>query len=191
MSATTHRQYAAEGAIILAICAGAWFMFIEPRERRAAELEASIEQIGSTDVDAVTGQMAALGAQAAAMRARASELLARNVFASDAAHLYDAIRAVARESGLDVSRISPSTRSGPKGQGGAAVTRVSIELIAPFASIPDFLDRIARIDGFVRQAELSLAPTDESGLCTVRLDIELLQFPIESAVADVIEGDGS
>jgi Tfp pilus assembly protein PilO len=191
VSATTHRQYAAEGAIILAICAGAWLMFIEPRERRAAQLDASIEQIGSTDVDAVTGQMAALGAQAATMRARASDLLARNAFATDAAHLYDAIRTVARESGLDVNRISPSTRSSAKGQGGAAVTRVSIELIAPFASIPDFLDGIARIDGFVRQAELALAPTDESGRCTVRLDVELLQLPIESAVADVLEGGGS
>lgn len=186
------RKLLAEMAILMTICVGAWAMVVRPKTDELAALHATIE---SAQADPLRKRHASIELYASridSVRARVHEISRLNEISRDASRMYGLIMDLAKAHRVNVQTLDPgSNRRGDDGASRIDVARFNMRIDGRYEDVAEFLDGIARIEGFVRPGSLTLTPRrGASAIVDAQFSCETLGFNLpDSLVAMVEAGD--
>ena len=108
MNAAMHRETISHSVIIAAVCVGAWMLFVQPKMREVAELEATAALADPTQDGAITQtDIEAAGQKMTQIRKQVAQFVAGNEASHDTSKLYGLIMDLAGKHGVSVQTISP------------------------------------------------------------------------------------
>lgn len=107
MNESSYRELLAQVIIVVAICAGGWFMFVQPRESEAKRLEEQIKSLGGDVLSPENGPLAKTLTEVAGLRGQLATVQAASMVARDPSQTYDLITRLARDCQLKVRSVSP------------------------------------------------------------------------------------
>jgi Tfp pilus assembly protein PilO len=191
MSASMHRETFSHGVIIAAVCIGAWMLFVQPKVRETAELEAQLAA-ANPDAGGITQtDIEAAGRRMAQIKQRLAAIQESNDLSHDTSKLYGLIMDLAGKHGIAVQTISPGARQKGREDYGMTLTRIEISAEGRYDHVAAFLDAVANIGGFLRPVSLSVAPLSDgpTGAVIVRYGCEALTFELPPALAAMAGGD--
>ena len=184
------REFISQVVIVLAVCAGAWTMIVQPKATEVARLEAKMaESAGGAGLSSQEG-IEALAGKVTEYKRRLEVIRRRNGEAEDTSALYATIMRLATESGVRVQAIQPTPAREDNGKPAAVrVARLEMTLSGPFPNIARFVDRMGEIDAFIRPAALQMIPIDgeTQQAVSARYACDVLAFTIDAALAGVGE----
>ena len=184
------REYIAEGAILIAIVIGAWFVFVDGKRTELARLETELTALNGPGHGASPEMLAALDREFAIAGQTVTQVQARNALAGDASELYDTIMSLANACHVQVHQLNPGTVRGGAGKSPDKVVRVSISLTASYSNLAKFIDELQSLDAFIRPLSMSSTPSpDRHGLCAADLDLELLSFSVQPGLTRVVTAE--
>ncbi len=185
------REFISQVVIVLAVCAGAWMMLVQPKTAEIARLEHQLAESSQTSslssqdgIEALAGKFATFGRQLETIRRR-------NAVAEDASSLYATVMRLASESQVRVQAMQPTpARETASGKAEAVkVAKLEMTLSGSFENIARFVDRVTQIDAFIRPSGLQLIPIDNPSerAVSARFSCDVLAFDIDAKLAGVGE----
>lgn len=191
---TIDREFISQVVIVLAVCAGAWMMLVQPKTSELARLERQLSESASTPALASQEGIEALATKFASFKQRLVTIRRRNAVAEDTSSLYATIMRMATEENVRVQALQPT----PAKQAGAKpdavrVARLEMTLAGAYDDVARLIDRVAAIDAFIRPSSLQLIPIDGQAeqAVSARFGCDVLAFTIEETLASVGEVDNA
>jgi len=184
------REYVAEGAILLAAVVGAWFFFVEGRNRSFVELEARAASASvaptrsAQSLEQLAQDAAGSKEQVAAIRARQDGMLT-------ASRVYEVIKQLAEECSAEILHLEPGGDAVEGQEGLFFTTRLSLSVEADYAGVCDFADRL-QVLTFLRPVSVIVTPVaGQEGRTAMRIECEIVRFSLPHELAESHETGGS
>lgn len=184
------REFISQVMIVLAICAGAWMMLVQPKAGEMARLERQLAQAAHATADSPQDGLEAMAARFVASKKNLTEIQRRNIQAEDTSSLYATIMRLASETNVRVQALQPTPPRQSNGrQEAVRVARLEMTLSGPYENVARFLDRVGEIDAFVRPSALQVIPIDEPAAQKVsaRYACDVLAFTLDETLASAGE----
>lgn len=204
MSSVIDRTLMAQIVIVLAVCIGAWFVFVEPRAVEAQLLEEEI-QAGSVHAEAVDQTaVQRLTVRLDEVRSRVRQIERRGEIARDSSHLYSVVMDLARAHEITVASLSPgaasnrsgarsSRRSGPADEPLVVQRGFAVSISGRYADIAQFVDALQSLGGYIEVEYLSVAAASgRDDALNARLTCRTIQFTLPESLQNIVgrkEGD--
>lgn len=192
MNGSVDRKIIAELIIMLAVCVGAWMIFVQPRVARFEELEVSIAEAERNPALASRNVIEEMAGRLHEIRDEVRIIDARNEFGRDSSEIYGLLMRLAKEHGVIVQRLDPgSTRTADDDDEPVEIASFHMSVEGKYRAVAAFLESILDIDGYVRPGSLNLTPIGQDGtaLVSARFSCEALTFQIPDALAAIVEDD--
>lgn len=198
MNGVIDRTVIAQAVIALAVCIGAWFLFVEPRTVEAQQLESDIragsQQAESTDQEMIQ----ALAQRLDEVRSRIHRIDRRGEITRDSSHLYSVIMDLARTHNVTVTSLNPGssapTASGVRGSRSASAhdeftvqREVAIVVSGRFADVALFVDAVQSLRGYIEVQYLSMAAASGTGdLVSARMTCRTVRFVLPESLRKLL-----
>ena len=185
MNLPIDREFVAQMVIVLAVCAGAWMMLVQPKQAELAHLQTQLAESGHASQLASEDGIQTLAAKCAAFKKRLQDVHRRNTVVDDTSSLYATIMRLANEHHVHVQAMQPTPPRDLGKQQAVRVARLEMTLSGPYEDVARFLDAVADIDAFIRPATLDLIPINDDQMRSVsaRFGCEVLSFNIDTLLA--------
>ena len=180
------RDFMAQLLIVMAVCAGAWLMLVQPKAREMARLERQLAEAAKAAAGSPQDGLETLAARFASSKKNLVEIQRRNGQADDTSSLYATMMRLATETNVRVQALQPTPPRQSNGKPEPVrVARLEMTLSGPYENVARFLDRVGEIDAFVRPSALQLIPIDEpnSQKVSARFACDVLAFTVDGALA--------
>ncbi|CAN5812437.1 hypothetical protein BH11PLA1_BH11PLA1_16860 [soil metagenome] len=189
MNSPAFRAVISRGVIALAILAGGYFFFVEPRERELAQVQAQVAhaQGERSQRDSQGLSIAQLRDLDARAQKSAAGLKRRNAPAADEAALFESIMKLAGDTSVRVESMNPAGRTTaappPAPAAGATSlsvapgardsrTQYSLQVQGGFENLIAFIEALQRDMGYTGVRSLRIAPINTPGTNLVQATIE-------------------
>jgi Tfp pilus assembly protein PilO len=163
MSLPFDREFISQVVIVTAVCAGAWFMLVQPKAVELARLERQMSANGETGALSTPDGIEALAGRVQQYNLRLGEIRRQNAVARDTSQLYGTIMNLAAARHVRVQAVQPSPPKDSSRQSPVRVARVTINVQGRFNEVSRFLDDMAQVDAFIRPTSLQMTPTEMDG----------------------------
>jgi Tfp pilus assembly protein PilO len=189
MNLAVDRDFIAQVVIVLAVCAGAWLMLVQPKTREVKRLEAELAAAEDASGMATQEGVESLVAKVDGFRMRLSEIRARSAVAEDTSSLYATIMRRAAEQQVRVQSLQPAPLKELGKNSPVRVARLAMTVEGRYDDVARFLDSVAEIYAFIRPASLQLIPVDgqQPDQVSARYGCDVLAFAVDSALAGIGE----
>lgn len=191
MPSLLDREFISQLVIVLAVCAGAWMMLVQPKTAELARLERQLAETAQTSALSSQEGIEALADRFASYRRQLDTIRRRNAVAEDASSLYATVMRLATDSQVRVQAMQPTpAREQVSGKPEPVkAARLEMTLSGSFENIAKFIDRVAEIDAFIRPSSLQLIPIDnpQERAVSARFACDVLAFDIDARLAGVGE----
>lgn len=177
------RDIFAHLVVAVGLCVGAWFMFVEPIMRSAADeagFVVDVRRSGLAGLDEAS--LLRMTNYVDRVRGVVREVRQRSAFAGDTTGIYTNIMETAEAMAVDVDRITPIAATGG---GEVAATGFDIAVRGNFARVADFIGAVDDMEGFVRVRRVALGTSEVDGKfvvdATITCDAFAVKLPSELA----------
>lgn len=186
----SYRPLISQGVIALAVCAGAYFMFVEPLERELGSVreQVSAAQQRTADASNHTLSIASLQQMQRQSAQHVQEMRSRNAIAADEATLFESIMRLAGAVGVRVESMNPAARASdaPKLAPGAPAaadrrTAYSLTVHCSYDQLTRFVERLQADLGYTFVKAIRLSPSPDSpDAVTAAIETEHFYFDLSS-----------
>lgn len=185
MNLPIDRDFVARLLIVLGVCAGAWLVFVQPRQRELSRLERQLVEATQSSSQTSQEGLEALANKFGAFRQRLQEVNRRNAVAQDTSSLYATIMRLAGNHQVRVQGMQPVPPRDTAVPQAVRAARLEMTLSGDYDNIARFIDAVAKIDAFIRPSSLEVIPLDDdrSRNVSARFGCEVLAFNVDSALA--------
>lgn len=183
------RELISQALVVLALCIGAWMLFVEPKASVFRGLDDEIAQGRARLAAADYDRIGMIAKRAAEFRTLAAEVTERNRLARDSAGLYGAIMALAQQQELEVRNLQPRVQE-PRSDSAIGLTRIDIRVDGSYAQVARFVTSLATVNAYLRVSTLSVAPTEKDGvgLTSMKVGCEVLAFELPAVLERIAKG---
>jgi Tfp pilus assembly protein PilO len=192
MNGLIDRQLIAQVVIIVAVCAGGWMTFVEPRIDELHRLQATIAEASSNPLPMGQESIEQMADQFAKVRDRFRRIEVRNDFAGDSTRIYGLIMDLAEEHGVTVQRLDPGSdgRSDDDEEAPVRFTTLDMTIEGGYEQVAVFLEAVEALDGFIRPVTLSVTPREEEGRSFVeaRFACQAVRFTLPEELTAMVGG---
>ena len=171
----------------LALTAGGWLFFVQPRLDELRQLETAIAEYRARSSSLGTAASDQLAQRAKLLRAQVAQIARKNTIARDSAVLYARITSLAKQHDVLVQSLQPSTVPTASGETGVVVSRVDLTIRGGYEQVADFIEALDGFGGYLRPSTLVITPTQVGGeaAVTVRLGCDALSFTLPPEIAQL------
>ena len=167
MNAASMRVYAAQILFLCALVTGCWALLLRPMKERLEELraECAVQQVQISEFETAQAARPETGSQALERIAAENDAMVEHLHVSSSTSLiYDALRDLARENGVEIERIEPTRTNGARV--GGADSRISasghsIKFSGTYAAAAEFIQTVQEQVGMTKVTALRLLPSSE------------------------------
>lgn len=190
MSALFDRDLLAQIVIILSICFGGWWIFVQPAAREVQALETEIVQMQQEAIaSASAGPLQMAADELLAINRHFNAMLDRNAVARDASGLYALIKDLAAEHGVTLHLLQPDDRRVDEDDE-TTIVQVRLVLEGRYESLARFLDAVEAYPAFFRVTQLKLESRDVDRATSISatVHVEALSFTYDAALEALAKG---
>ncbi len=184
MNLPVDREFLSQVVIVTAVCAGAWFMLVQPKSAELARLEQQMSKGGEVSAFATPQGIETLAVKLESFNGGLDDIRRRNAVAEDTSALYGTIMSLAGRHSVRVQAVQPSPLKETSRQSPIKAARLTINVQGQFDDVARFLDDMAGVDAFIRPTALQLTPTDGAGegAVNVHFGCDVLAFDSDSVL---------
>jgi len=167
MNAAALRVYAAQIIFLCALIAACWALLLRPMKERLVVLRAEFETQTAQIAEFERAEAARPESGSQALERIAAEhdaMVERLNVSSSTSLIYDALRDLAREHGVEIERIEPARTMGTRGQAAAAQISASghsIKFSGTYPDVAEFIQTVQEQVGITKVTSLRLLPSTE------------------------------
>lgn len=180
MIANLDRAMIVQFLIGLALTAGGWLFFVQPRLDEVRQLETAVTEHRARSSSLGAVAIDRLAQRAKLLRAQVAQIDRKNTIASDSTALYARITSLAKQHDVLVQSLQPSKSPTPSGQAGVVVSHVDLTIQGGYEQVAAFLEALDAFGGYLRPASLLIAPSPVGGeaAVTARLGCDALSLTL-------------
>jgi Tfp pilus assembly protein PilO len=183
MSLPFDREMVAHIVIGLALCAGGWFLFVQPKLGELHKLQASVmAHTGESFVNEASADRFAHRIEG--LRTQVLNIEQRNELSRDSSKLYRQIMVLARDHGVEVQALRPTYDRNAHRDDSIYTVPFSVSVVGGYRQVAQFIDAIDGMDGFVRSTSFTIDPTGERGqsLVAAQYGFEAMAFDLPDSL---------
>jgi hypothetical protein len=189
MKAKSLRELMAQAAIVLAVCVGAWLMFVKPKVDELARLDQQMsEQTAAPSATINQHTVEDAARKISAVKERVRDIQSFNALAGDSSRFYGTVMDLADAHGVQVHNLQPGSIKQTESEGKITITRITLGAEGEYARMASFLDAVCTVDAFVRPVALQLDPSRDMTQASVQatLTCDVLSFTLDGALQELL-----
>ncbi len=187
MIANLDRAMIVQFLIGLALTAGGWLFFVQPRLDELRQFETTIAEYRARSSSFGTAASDQLARRASLLRAQVAQIDRKNTIAHDSAVLYARITSMAKQHDVLVQSLQPSTTPMPSGETGVVVSRFDLTIRGGYKQVAAFIGALDAFGGYFRPSTLVITPAQVGGeaAVTARLGCDALSFTLPPEITQL------
>lgn len=187
MTAQTYRPILAQAAIVLAVCIGAWMIFVKPKVDAVAKHEQTLAEHAIASATAFNAESVTHAAnRMSAIRQRAAEIKTFNALSGDTSRLYGQIMDLADAHRIQVQSLQPNSVS-QSYDDRVSVTRISLSAQGEYDNLALFLEAVCSLNAFVKPIGVDMTPSRAAGTTLVDLNFscDFMSFTMDESLTSM------
>jgi Tfp pilus assembly protein PilO len=184
MSALLTRETVAHLIIIMALSVGGWMMLVQPKVSEIQKLDRQIAEVSTDAAPINEAAVQEMADRVNDLKARITEIDARNRVAGDSSQLFATIMRLAREQNVTVVDLNPGQTTSHVSEI-VGIMNIEMSLEGSYENIATFVARLQTEANYVRPTALRVMPMDRGRgkVVAARLGCQSLSFSLPPQVA--------